>query len=123
MSPSHRSSFQQTQRDRKAFARKLASRQELDSFFVQCLDFMRSQANRRGQHAGALSDSIAALAFQKFGALAPNVMHHWGIDTPEELEKSFFQYLLACGSRGVKRSAGFAQSEALQALFRGEFWL
>ncbi|NQT20788.1 MAG: hypothetical protein HQ592_13860 [Planctomycetes bacterium] len=71
---------------------------------------------------GALSDGIAAFAFQKFGALAPNVMCHWGIDSPEELEKSFCQYLVACGSRGAGRPAGFAQSEALQALFRGEFW-
>ena len=121
MSRSDHSSSGQARHERHAFSRKQASRQELDKFFAQCLAFVSQRACRE-RRAAVMSDGIASFAFRKFGALAPNVMQHWGIDSPEALEQSFYQYLRACGSRGARRTPGFAQSEALKALFRGDFW-
>ncbi len=117
----HRLSLKQAWQERQSFVKKNSNRQELDRFFDECLTFLRAERSR-GAPPGALSEGIADFAFEKFGALASNVWRHWGIDSPEELEKSFRQFLRACGSRRVRRTANFAHSEALKALFRGDFW-
>ena len=122
MSRSHFSSLEPVRRERLHLAKRKAGRQELDRFFSEFLSFLNN-GGRRGEDAGrALSDAIAAFAFDKFGALAPNVQQHWGIDSPDDLGKCFCRFLKACGSHGTRRLVGFAHSEALQALFRGDFW-
>ena len=98
-------------------------RRELETFFSECLGFLTDRRPAADDAADPVSEGIAAFAFEKFGALAANVMQHWGINSPEELEKAFYEYLKACGSRGgTRRNATFSQSDALNALFRGEFW-
>jgi len=108
--------------ERQSLTRKQENRRELDQFFSECLTFISGRQSSGGKAIDSISEGVAAFAFQKFGALASNVLRHWGIGSPEELEQGFVQFLKACGSRGTKRTAGFSQSEALKALFRGEYW-
>ena len=106
---------------RESLSRKQDNRRELEQFFSDCIRYLECRACERGA-SDSLSDTVAAFAFDKFGTLASCVLHHWGIDSPEELEQSFCEFLQACGSRGSRRTAGFSQSEALKALFRGDYW-
>ena len=108
--------------DRCCLTRRQNNRRELDQFFSECIYFIGHRNSCRRHAADSLSEGIAAFAFNKFGALASNVLRHWGIDSPEELERCFYEFLKACGSRGTRRTAGFSQSEALKALFRGDYW-
>jgi len=106
---------------RESLSRKQDSRRELDQFFCDCIRYLERSASERSTN-DSLSDTVAAFAFHKFGTLASCVLRHWGINSPEELEQSFCEYLRACGSHGSRRTAGFSQSEALKALFRGDYW-
>ena len=108
--------------ERQSLTRKQNNRRELDQFFAECIEFL-GYSHARTQHSSdPLSEGVAAFAFDKFGALASNVLRHWGINSPEDLERSFCEFLRACGSHGSRRTAGFSQSEALKALFRGDYW-
>jgi len=116
------SSPEQAWQERRSLAGKQSGRRELDRFFCECLAFMGCKAAGAKNAGGRLSDAIAAVAFKKFGALSPNVMRHWGIDSPEELGRCFCRFLKACSPRGRGQTASFSESEALKALFRGDFW-
>jgi len=119
--PSSNPSGKSPSQERLSLARKQRSRRDLDQFFAECIQYLEVQSAAHGK-SDSLSEGIAAFAFDKFGALASNVLRHWGINSPDELERCFCEYLRACGSRSTGRTAGFSQSEALKALFRGEYW-
>ncbi|HUS59352.1 MAG TPA: hypothetical protein VM141_11935 [Planctomycetota bacterium] len=120
--PFHSASGRNPSQERLSLTRKQNNRRELGQFFAECIQFLEVKAACHGQTADPLSEGIAAFAFDRFGALASNVLRHWGINSPDELENCFYEYLRACGSRGTRRTAGFSQSEALKALFRGDYW-
>jgi hypothetical protein len=122
MSRSHFLSMWRLSRERRSLATRQASRHELERFFAECLNFINGRQRQRDHAGDPITEGIAAFAFEKFGSLASNVLQHWGIDSPEELERCFYQYLKACGSRGCRRGGGFSESDALKALFRGDFW-
>jgi len=119
---SHYASPGDLQQQRRSLTCRQNHRRDLETFFADCLGFLRDTRPAGDDAADFVSEGIAAFAFERFGALAANVMQHWGINSPEELEQAFYQYLKACGSRGGGRKAAFSQSEALNALFRGDFW-
>ena len=119
--PSSNPSGKSPSQERLSLTKKQDNRRELGQFFAECIQYLELQSATRGK-TDSLSEGIAAFAFDKFGALASNVLRHWGINSPDELEHCFYEYLRACGSRGIGRTAGFSQSEALKALFRGEYW-
>jgi len=108
--------------ERSSLTRKQTNRRQLEQFFFESVNYLRRRQFSYDDGSNLLSDGIAEFAFKKFGALASNVLRHWGMNSPGELEESFRKFLKACGSIVVGRSSEFSQSEALNALFRGEYW-